>query len=83
MFFGIHFLFVCRRYKYNLCNNNLRTLESTVNSELAKVSEWLKANKLTLNIKNLTTLFFVLVKRLCLLFLKLKFQPYVEHSDKP
>ena len=29
-------------------NNNLRTLESTVNSELAKVSEWLKANKLTL-----------------------------------
>ena len=32
-------------------NNNLRTLESTVNSELAKVSEWLKANKLTLNIK--------------------------------
>ena len=54
-------------------NNNLRTLESTVNSELAKVSEWLKANKLTLNIKNLTTLFFVLVKRLCLLFLKLKF----------
>ena len=54
-------------------NNNLRTLESTVNSELAKVSEWLKANKLTLNIKNLTALFFVLVKRLCLLFLKLKF----------
>ena len=53
-------------------NNNLRTLESTVNSELAKVSEWLKANKLTLNIKNLTALFFVLVKRLCLLFLKLK-----------
>ena len=32
-------------------DNNLRTLESTVNSELAKVSEWLKANKLTLNIK--------------------------------
>ena len=32
-------------------NNNLRTLESTVNSELAKVSECLKANKLTLNIK--------------------------------
>ena len=54
-------------------NNNLHTLESTVNSELAKVSEWPKANKLTLNIKNLTTLFFVLVKRLCLLFLKLKF----------
>ena len=55
-------------------NNNLRTLESTVNSQLTKVSEWLKANKLTLNIKkNLTTLFFVLVKRLCLLFLKLKF----------
>ena len=32
-------------------NNDLRTLESTVNLELAKVSEWLKANKLTLNIK--------------------------------
>ena len=32
-------------------NNNLRTLESTVISELVKVSEWLKANKLTLNIK--------------------------------
>ena len=31
--------------------NDLRTLESTVSSELAKVSEWLKANKLTLNIK--------------------------------
>ena len=39
-------------------NNNLRTLESTVNSELAKVSEWLKANKLTLNIKKSNYIIF-------------------------
>ena len=32
-------------------NDNLRTLELTVNNELEKVSEWLNANKLTLNIK--------------------------------
>ena len=39
-------------------NNNLRTLELTVNSELAKVSEWLKANKLTLNIKKSNYIIF-------------------------
>ena len=32
-------------------NDNLRTLELTVNNELEKVSEWLNANKLTLNVK--------------------------------
>ena len=32
-------------------NDNLRTLELTVNNELGKVSEWLHANKLTLNVK--------------------------------
>lgn len=32
-------------------NDNLRTLELTVNNELEKISEWLNANKLTLNVK--------------------------------
>ena len=32
-------------------NDSLRTLELTVNNELEKVSEWLNANKLTLNVK--------------------------------
>ena len=32
-------------------NSDLRILESTVNLQLAKVSEWLKANKVTINIK--------------------------------
>lgn len=32
-------------------DKNLKTLEETVNSELVKVSDWLNANKLTLNAK--------------------------------
>ena len=34
-----------------LANNNLKELESLVNRELGNVNEWLKANKLSLNIK--------------------------------
>ena len=32
-------------------DKNLKTLEETVNNELANVSNWLNANKLTLNAK--------------------------------
>ena len=32
-------------------DSNLKSLEKTVNSELLKVSDWLNANKLTLNAK--------------------------------
>ena len=32
-------------------DTNLKSLEKTVNSELLKVSDWLNANKLTLNAK--------------------------------
>ena len=34
-----------------LANNNLKDLETLVNRELGNVNEWLKANKLSLNIK--------------------------------
>ena len=34
-----------------LANNNLKELESLVNRELGNVNEWLKVNKLSLNIK--------------------------------
>ena len=37
---------------------NLRTLELTVNNELEKVSEWLNANKLTLNFKKSNNVIF-------------------------
>lgn len=36
-------------------NKDIHTLTKTVNEELKKVSEWLKANKLSLNIKNSIT----------------------------
>ena len=36
-----------------LANNNLKELESLVNRELGNVNEWLKANKLSLNIKKI------------------------------
>lgn len=34
-----------------ISENNLQKLESVVNRQLVKVNEWLKANKLSLNIK--------------------------------
>ena len=40
-------------------NENLRVLEAIVNLELAMVSEWLKANKLTLNIKKSNFVIFL------------------------
>ena len=40
-------------------DSNLKSLEKTVNGELLKVSEWLNANKLTLNAKSQTMLSFV------------------------
>lgn len=54
-------------------NKDLHTLESTVSLELAKGSERLKANKLTLNVQKYNYVNFALVKRLCFLFLKLRF----------
>ena len=41
-----------------LSNNNLKELECLVNRELGNVSEWLKANKLSLNIKKLNFVIF-------------------------
>ena len=39
-----------------LANKNLKELETLVNCELGNVNEWLKANKLSLNIKKNQTL---------------------------
>ena len=39
-------------------NDNLRTLEQTVNNELEKVSERLNANKITLNVKKSSYVIF-------------------------
>ena len=41
-------------------DKNLKSLEKTVNNGLVRVSDWLNANKLTLNAKNQTLLSFVL-----------------------
>ena len=38
-------------------DNNLQSLEATVNNELKNVCDWLTVNKLTLNIKNLILLY--------------------------
>ena len=42
-----------------LANNNLKELESLVNRELGNVNEWLKANKLSLNIKKSNFVIFL------------------------
>ncbi len=47
----------------SLCHIKLATLESNVNTELANISEWLMANKLSLNIYNNN-----IQKNLCNLF---------------
>ena len=39
-------------------NKDLASLESVMNTELAKLQDWFSANKLTINIKNQTSLFF-------------------------
>ena len=40
-------------------NNDIETLFSTVNTEFEKISEWFKANKLSMNIKKTNyTLFY-------------------------
>ena len=41
-----------------LANNYLRELESLVNRELGNVNEWLKGNKLSLNIKKANFVIF-------------------------
>ena len=51
-----------------LTNNNLKELETLVNCELGNVNDWLKANKLSLNIKKLNFVIF----RLCGVFIDLK-----------
>ena len=43
-------------------DKNLKTLENIVNTELHNIYNWLTANKLSLNIKNLVSLFFILTK---------------------
>ena len=40
------------------CNKNLKTLETNVNVALSNISNWLKANKLTLNVKKSHLLIF-------------------------
>ena len=42
-----------------LANNNLKELETLVNRELGNVNEWLKANKLSLNIKKSNFVIFL------------------------
>ena len=57
-------------------NDNLRTIELTVNNELQKVNEWLDANKLTLNVKKsnyVITSLFVRARKQYLFFFKLRF----------
>ena len=39
-------------------DSNLKSLEKTVNSELLKVSDWLNAKKLTLNVKMSNSVIF-------------------------
>ena len=62
-----------------LANDNLKELESLVNRELGNVNEWLKANKLSLNIKKKrkkkkqTLSFFVPGKMICPSYLGLAF----------
>ena len=41
-----------------IANNNLKELETLVNRELGNVNEWLKVNKLSLNIKKSNFLIF-------------------------
>ena len=50
-------------------NGDLKKLETEINEELFKVCSWLVVNKLTLNIKKLTTSSFVQAKRLFLFIL--------------
>ena len=54
-------------------NDNLRTLELTVDNKLEKVSEWLNANKLTLNVKKSNYVIFRPRQKEYLSFLKLRF----------
>ena len=49
-------------------DKNLKSLEETVNNELLKVSEWLNANKLTLNAKKSNYVIFRPYQRICGLF---------------
>ena len=50
-------------------NGDLKKLETEINEEPFKVCSWLVVNKLTLNIKKLTTSSFVQAKRLFLFIL--------------
>ena len=40
-------------------HQNINTLFPTVNVKLEKIEQWFKPNKLSLNIKNLSTLYFI------------------------
>ena len=51
MFLGFHFFLFADDTSIIYANNDLHTLQSKVNLELANVCEWHKTNKLTLNIK--------------------------------
>ena len=42
---------------------NLRSFENTVNAELINVSNWLRANKLSLNVTKSSLLYFVLIRK--------------------
>ena len=53
-------------------NDNLRTLKLTVNNELEKVSEWLNANKLTLNLKKSNYVIFCLCQKRISFFPQIK-----------
>ena len=59
-------------------DNNLKSLEDTVNQELRKLGDWLTANELTLNIKKANLVIFCPAQR------KLTFQLNITifHNDK-
>lgn len=44
-------------------DNNLKNLEKTSNKEIAKVSSWLIANKVALNINKSNFVIFLLIKK--------------------
>lgn len=44
-------------------DKNLRSLKNAVNAELSNVSNWLRANKLSLNVSKSNLLYFVLIRK--------------------
>ena len=66
--------------KFQTCNNN-ETIESGINKELYKITDWLKLNKLSLNInKTKFTIFHMKTKAINPLNIKIE-NINLEHAD--